>query len=454
MTQATAAETRYKMAGAAFNVEDKKARIIEGFASTDALDLGNEIVELDAWGDEVLAEFMANPQFLFCHDPAMPLGGALAVERRKGGLWARLQFSQRATLADDIWGMVDEGFLKTLSIGYMPAEYAEPTDRTEPRRILRMEHLFDISIAPIPMNPEATFDVVRKGFERGDPRMFKAFDPADLVRMLKAGAADLRALKGAVAGHETAKADEGDEWDGAAAVASLQKWASSDGSGDKDKINWAKYRQGFTWFNGEDAENIGAYKLPHHKADGGLKVVWRGVAAAAAVVMGGRGGVDIPEGDMDGVKAHLGRHYAQFDKEPPWAGKSAVLPVTIELKEGRILSAKNEGLIREAHERLGRVLETLGEPKKAEDATIAATDGLVAAMKSDGAGDQPAAGGAAPDAGAAVPDGQDKGDEGQGEQPEASVVDLLADAPGMPTDPVLREATRAALRVSQGARDS
>ncbi len=55
----------------------------------------------------------------------------------------------------------------------------------------------------------------------------------------------------------------------------------------------------------------------HELVDGRLKVVWRGVVAAMAVVNGGRGGVDIPDGDLRKVYDHLAAHYAQFEEEPP-----------------------------------------------------------------------------------------------------------------------------------------
>jgi hypothetical protein len=122
----------------------------------------------------------------------------------------------------------------------------------------------------------------------------------------------------AISPHETPKAPEDREWDADAAEQRVRKWASSDGSGDKGKIDWAKYRQAFAWYNAEDPESFGSYKLPHHDIiDGRLCVVWRGVAAAMAALLGARGGVDIPQGDRRSVYTHLARHYQQFDKEPP-----------------------------------------------------------------------------------------------------------------------------------------
>ena len=47
-------------------------------------------------------------------------------------------------------------------------------------------------------------------------------------------------------------------------------------------------------------------------------MVWRGVAAAGAVLMGARGGVNASPEEIAGAKGHLGKHYKQFDKEPPW----------------------------------------------------------------------------------------------------------------------------------------
>jgi hypothetical protein len=133
-------------------------------------------------------------------------------------------------------------------------------------------------------------------------------------------------LERAVAPHETPKAPEDHPWDADAAEARIRKWASSDGSGDKDKIDWAKYREAFAWYNAEDPENFGSYKLPHHDiVDGRFCVVWRGVAAAMAVMKGARGGVDIPDADRDAVVRHLASHYKQFDKEVP---ESQAPPIT------------------------------------------------------------------------------------------------------------------------------
>lgn len=101
-----------------------------------------------------------------------------------------------------------------------------------------------------------------------------------------------------------------------------------DGTDKLDRIieerGWDGVATAHTWYD-DDADDEHdppqlktAYKLPHHELiDGELKVVWAGVAAAMNVVQGGRGGVDLPQDEIDDVYEHLARHYREFDEDPP-----------------------------------------------------------------------------------------------------------------------------------------
>jgi len=88
----------------------------------------------------------------------------------------------------------------------------------------------------------------------------------------------------------------------------------------------AQLKRACAWFDSENPDVKNSYKLPHHKPDG--TVVWHGVSAAMAALMGGRGGVDLPADDKRGVYNHLSKHYADFGKEPPEfsAGQKGVCP--------------------------------------------------------------------------------------------------------------------------------
>ncbi len=105
--------------------------------------------------------------------------------------------------------------------------------------------------------------------------------------------------------------DDSGSWDAAAARAKLAKWASSDGSGNKDKINWSKYARGFLIIDG-DKENFGSYKYPHHvPKNGTLYVVWGGVKTAMGFLMR-----TSPPNKREAYN-HLKKHYRAFGKEAP-----------------------------------------------------------------------------------------------------------------------------------------
>lgn len=180
--------------------------------------------------------------------------------------------------------------------------------------------------------------------------------------------------KGALPFHETPKADEGTNWDGPTEV------AAADVEDLKAMCAWVD--------DGAEDQKTG-YKLPHHVAGGDHAVVWKGVAAAMAALLGSRGGVDIPDGDRRAVYDHLVKHYAQFDKEPP-DFKLVELAYTVKLarglavadglKAGRMISAANMEKLRSVIDALEQGLETLedliglAEPPADEEAGKALTD--------------------------------------------------------------------------------
>ena len=108
-------------------------------------------------------------------------------------------------------------------------------------------------------------------------------------------------------------ADRDREWDGDAAEKRVRGWA-----GAEDESN-ERYRDAHIWYDSDNKDNFTAYKLLYADVvDGKLKAVPRGIMAAGNVLQGARGGVDIPEGDVDRVKSHLAKYYEKMDDSPPW----------------------------------------------------------------------------------------------------------------------------------------
>ncbi len=98
-----------------------------------------------------------------------------------------------------------------------------------------------------------------------------------------------------------------------AAETRVRKWAdAADGPNEK-------YRDAHVWYDADSKDNFTAYKLLVADVIGGkLRAVPRGVMAAGNVMQGARGGVDIPERDVNRVKSHLAKYYKKMDRTPPW----------------------------------------------------------------------------------------------------------------------------------------
>lgn len=125
---------------------------------------------------------------------------------------------------------------------------------------------------------------------------------------------------------DLALADREMEWDGNASEGRVREWA-----GGEDSMDWEKYRKAFVWYDSDKPEEFGSYKLGIGDIiDGSLKAVPRGIFAVAGVLQGGRGGVDIPENDIEAAKGHIAKYYDKMAKEfedetitPPWEQATA-----------------------------------------------------------------------------------------------------------------------------------
>lgn len=108
-------------------------------------------------------------------------------------------------------------------------------------------------------------------------------------------------------------ADRERAWDGGAAEKRVRKWADAE-----DEPN-QKYRDAHVWYDSDNKDNFTAYKLLiADVVDGKLKAVPRGVMAAGGIMDGARGGVDLPDSDIDRVKSHLAKYYEKMGETAPW----------------------------------------------------------------------------------------------------------------------------------------
>jgi hypothetical protein len=108
-------------------------------------------------------------------------------------------------------------------------------------------------------------------------------------------------------------ADRKRPWNGTEAEKRVRRWAEA-----QDAPN-SRHRQAHVWYDKDKKEEFTGYKLLiADVVDGELTVVPRGVMAAAAVMQGSRGGVDLPSTDITRVRNHLAKYYKKMDDAAPW----------------------------------------------------------------------------------------------------------------------------------------
>lgn len=305
-------------------VKSLKEGQFEIVASSGKVDRLGDTIDPKGW---YLTNYKKNPVILWAHlqfEP--PVARALKTWVEQGKELRQVGEFAPTSFAQELRTLVEGGFLNAVSVGFMPLVEDEKGNIEIEGKMYRK------------MLDKELKAYLEKGYYQREGQKFTKQEllevswvnvPALATALVEARKMNLQLVtksledielesKGVVSYSDYPVAPEDTTWDGAQAEQALRKWASSDGSGDKDTIDWSKFSKGFCWFDSSDKENFGSYKLPHHDIIGGeIKTVWKGVVAAMVVLLGGRGGVDIPEADKKGIYNHLVKHYKQFDKEPP-----------------------------------------------------------------------------------------------------------------------------------------
>lgn len=319
-------------------------RVIEGYAAVFGnLDRVDDIIEPGAFDETLRSKRPQDVAVFIGHDTSsLPVGIPLEIRADEKGLYTKT-YIFRTTQGDDLLATARElrerGQTLGMSIGYIARDFAWDTYDGRMVRRLKQVDLIEYSYAARQTiaNPEALVTLVKQ-LERRERAM-----PMEQKR--------------AIPPHTTPKAPEDTPWDGPREVAQAD-------------IEDLKVMCAIVQGEGDRKQD---YKLPHHRASDHY-VVWRGVAAAGAVLMGARGGVDASEEEIAGAKRHLERHYAQFEKPVPWEKAflladlkdyppedwKALLPVALQNEMERLQESKAGARMRkEMRELLAQVEEAI-----------------------------------------------------------------------------------------------
>ncbi len=283
-------------------VDEANKRVVV-YVSTPAIDRYGEIIEQSGW---IFDNYAKLPVLLSCHDYKSlmsQIGKAVNWGVDEVGLWMEFEYfvGQGNMEADWGWRLVQNG-VAGYSVGFNPIQWEERVINGRKVKVYVKQELWEVSQVIIPANPDAVLNMIEMGDE-------------EMIRVVQRGLEII--LKGAVPPHHSEESQK-KEWDKGIAISQLRRWASSDGSGDLDKIDWSKFKMGFGWFDFDNKESVGGYKLPHHYVEGGKLVVCRrGVQSAMAVLFGAMGGVNVPASDKPKIYEHLKVHYEDLGLEVP-----------------------------------------------------------------------------------------------------------------------------------------
>lgn len=131
-------------------------------------------------------------------------------------------------------------------------------------------------------------------------------------------------------------------WDPAAAMERVRLWASSDGSGDPETIDWSNFDRAFFFRNDNEMEDpFAAYALGFADiVDGELVAVPEGIIAAAETLATNPG--DVPEAQVDQLKANVAVYYQRMAEQ--FGDDSIQVPWEAEMEKVRTAQAGDEAM--------------------------------------------------------------------------------------------------------------
>jgi HK97 family phage prohead protease len=141
--------------------EDKRS--VDVVASSTAIDGYGEIVAQD-WD---LTRYAANPVVLYGHNSyGLPIGHASNVRVEDGKLLASLNFvdARANPMAEMVWQGIVQGSLRAVSVGFRSKSAQMQNVNGKDVFVLTGNELMEISVVPIPANPEAVA-VAAKAFD-------------------------------------------------------------------------------------------------------------------------------------------------------------------------------------------------------------------------------------------------------------------------------------------------
>lgn len=273
--------------------EDDDFFIFEGYLSTFGnVDLGDDVVMPGAFKDTI-AELEAKGghlPVLWQHNHDQPVGIFTEIKEDEKGLFVVGKMPKDDTFVSGrVMPQMKVGSINKMSIGYSWWDGAS-FDVVDGVRQLHKIRLWEGSLVTVPMNPEA----------------------------------EVTGMKSVVIFQDLPLAERDRSWDSDSAIGRVREFVGAEDDGLEDPAVQKRYREAFLFYDREEPENFGAYKLPIADViDGKLTAVPRGIFAVAGVLRGARGGVFLPTQDRPSIIRNVEKYYEKMGLDSPFTEKSS-----------------------------------------------------------------------------------------------------------------------------------
>ncbi|MCP4566808.1 MAG: hypothetical protein GY841_04415 [FCB group bacterium] len=272
--------------------------------TTGVRDRDNEIVNPDGID---FSQFRKNPVILWAHNYIEPpIGKAVWIKpwkegRDKKGYLSMGRVAQGSTKAQEIFNLMQEGVINTVSIGFISIAGHSPTDedvkKDKSLKGVRYIHdkvmMLEYSLVNVPANPEATIDAVSKGDLTMSVEMQKDLKIHTPITTVITDKKALPHIETPIDGIESG-------------------WSLTE---ERSGANTENLMSMSAWADTDNLTDINSYKFIHHRSSVSNPLVWLGLVESMSKLQ--TGAVSIPEQDRHGVYKHLAKHYEEFGKVPP-----------------------------------------------------------------------------------------------------------------------------------------
>jgi HK97 family phage prohead protease len=268
--------------------------VFQGSMATEHKDRGNDIIAPDAFDNslERYRKAKRRIRLFYQHNTSkVPIGGIdpknIIKDGKKWNIKGELDFGVRQ--AQEVYSALKKKNLSDLSIGFT----INDQDFKKETRLIRDAELWEVSVVSEPMNPKATITDVK------NLKSVNSFKDFPIVK------------------DSDGKIDTKHKWDGTAAEKRVRKFTDAE-----DAPN-AHYRSAFMWFDEAKPDLFGSYKLLYvDVVNDKLQVIPRAIFEKAALLHGGRRGLDVSEEDKKKIASHVNKYYDKMGLESPLRSKS------------------------------------------------------------------------------------------------------------------------------------